>query len=56
MNNCKICGSNFQDSPDEIVLCANKEGMVHLGCCASICSWDGKPCEHAKSIYEKISG
>jgi len=53
MENCKICGSNFEGSPDELVLCEHHDSFVHLGCCTGLCSMDGKPCDHAKSIYEK---
>jgi len=53
--NCNICSGNFQDSPDELVLCQHKQGMVHLGCCVSLCSADGKPCRHSLAIYEKLT-
>lgn len=52
---CKLCSGNFPDSPDEIVMCDHKEGFVHLGCCVSSCSIDGKPCEHSKATYSKLS-
>lgn len=51
---CNICNSEFQNSPDSIVLCGFKEGVVHLGCCINNCSNDNKPCEHALSIYDKL--
>ncbi len=55
MDTCNICKGNFDLSPDEIVLCEHKDGFVHLGCCVSLCSMDGKPCTHSKAIYAKIS-
>lgn len=55
MENCKICNSGFENSPDEMVLCSNKEGFAHLGCCVSMCSMDGRPCEHCKAVYTKMS-
>jgi hypothetical protein len=55
METCKICDGNFQDSPDELVLCEHKGGMVHLGCCVSLCSGDGRPCENCKAMYSKIA-
>lgn len=55
MDGCRICKGNFQDSPDDIVLCGHHDGSIHLGCCVSLCSWDGKPCTHSKGVYEKIA-
>ncbi|MCK5283276.1 MAG: hypothetical protein KAK00_07750 [Nanoarchaeota archaeon] len=54
MGDCKICSGNFADSPDELILCEHKGGLVHLGCCVSLCSGDGKPCQHSKAIYSKL--
>lgn len=53
MDQCKICVNNFQDSPDELILCEHKDGMVHHGCCCARCSMDGKPCKHCKAVYSK---
>ncbi len=55
MEYCVICGGHFVNNPDEIVLCDHKDSFVHLGCCVSQCSKDGKPCEHGRAIYSKIS-
>jgi len=55
MENCSICDGSFEHSPDDMVLCEHKGSFVHLGCCASLCSMDGKPCKHAKAVYAKIS-
>ncbi len=52
---CNICDDEFQNSPDSIVLCKFKEGVVHLGCCINNCSMDNKPCEHALAIYDKLN-
>jgi len=54
MDTCKVCNGAFPDSPDELVLCEHKDGFVHLGCCVSLCSGNGKPCSHCKAIYEKL--
>lgn len=51
---CKICGGQFDSSPDSIVLCKHKEGTVHLGCCMHNCSMDMKPCENSLGTYDKI--
>jgi hypothetical protein len=53
MNNCMICTSNFQDSPDDLILCEHKDGIVHLGCCVNRCSMDHNPCVHCKAEYSK---
>jgi hypothetical protein len=53
MDNCKICSGSFADSPDKLVLCEHKTGLVHLGCCTNKCSQDHKPCIHCKAIYGK---
>ncbi|MFQ5474493.1 MAG: hypothetical protein ACE5DM_01525 [Candidatus Nanoarchaeia archaeon] len=53
MMTCKICAGQFDMSPDSRVLCENKDGVVHVGCCVDHCSQDGKPCRHALSKYEK---
>lgn len=53
MDSCKICTNEFHASPDELVLCEYKTGMVHMGCCVALCSQDGKPCGHCKAIYAK---
>jgi hypothetical protein len=54
MDNCKICSNNFYASPDKLVVCDHKGGMVHLGCCTDLCSMDRKPCVHGKAIYAKV--
>ncbi|MBU0666053.1 MAG: hypothetical protein ABIC91_00820 [Nanoarchaeota archaeon] len=51
---CKLCEERVAESSDSLVLCAQHGGMVHLGCCIHNCSWDKEPCEHAKSIYDKV--
>ncbi|MEA2036734.1 MAG: hypothetical protein U9O94_04460 [Nanoarchaeota archaeon] len=51
---CNICGGEFKGSPDSILLCGEKKGMVHLGCCIDNCSWDKQPCQHAQGVYEKL--
>ena len=51
---CNICSGEFKGSPDSIVLCDFKDGMVHLGCCINNCSMDKKPCKHAIAVYEKL--
>lgn len=53
MDSCKICGGNFQDSPDDLVLCEHKEGFVHHGCCVNRCSMNHSPCAHCKAEYTK---
>lgn len=53
---CKICSNSMVDSPDEMVICNHNEGPVHLGCCMSLCSEDGNPCEHCKAVYSKLTG
>lgn len=55
MDSCKICSNNFQCSPDTLVLCDHKGGMVHTGCCVGKCSQDHKPCVHSVSRYAKIT-
>jgi hypothetical protein len=54
MDSCKICSNNFQESPDKILMCRHKEGMVHYGCCVAKCSMDGKPCMHKMAMYSKM--
>ncbi|MBR9705799.1 hypothetical protein GOV14_02070 [Candidatus Pacearchaeota archaeon] len=51
---CNICSGEFQSSPDSVVLCGFKDGLVHLGCCINDCSGDNKPCEHAIAMYDKL--
>ncbi|HZX44822.1 MAG TPA: hypothetical protein VFF28_04020 [Candidatus Nanoarchaeia archaeon] len=51
---CNICNGDFEKSPDSVVLCKFKEGMVHLGCCVNNCSWDRKVCSNASAVYDKI--
>jgi hypothetical protein len=53
MDGCKICSNNFQHSPDSLVLCNHKDGLVHMGCCTAKCSWDGAPCQNGVAIYSK---
>jgi len=50
---CKICTGDFETSPDNVVLCEHKRGLVHLGCCVYNCSLDKNPCKHAKAKYKK---
>jgi len=50
---CKICSGQFDTSPDSIVVCKQKEGVVHLGCCINNCSMDKQICEHALGKYNK---
>ena len=50
---CKICGGDFKESPDKLVVCTHKEGAVHQGCCCDNCSGNGKPCDHSQGVYEK---
>jgi len=52
---CKICKGNFEESPDELLLCQHHQGAVHLGCCVSLCSMDGRPCGHCRAVYSKMS-
>ncbi|MBN2051961.1 hypothetical protein JW756_00485 [Candidatus Woesearchaeota archaeon] len=54
MTKCRICGVDFTDQTNSIVMCRNKQGDVHLGCCLDLCSWDKKPCQHAVGVFEKI--
>ncbi|MFH0876395.1 MAG: hypothetical protein V1859_10740 [archaeon] len=54
MQNCNICSNAFTGSPDQLVLCEHKDGMVHKGCCTSLCSMDGKPCKHGIAMYSKV--
>ncbi|MFH0978119.1 MAG: hypothetical protein V1837_02335 [Candidatus Woesearchaeota archaeon] len=51
---CNICNGVFNNSPDSLVLCDFKDGIVHLGCCVDNCSIDKKPCKHAVSVYDKL--
>ena len=51
---CKICSGDFKTSPDKVILCDNKKGSVHLGCCVNNCSMDQKPCEHSAGCYKKL--
>lgn len=53
MEICKICSGDFENSPDQIILCEYKAGFVHLGCCINNCSMDKNPCIHCKSKYTK---
>ncbi|HII29510.1 TPA: hypothetical protein HA317_00405 [Candidatus Woesearchaeota archaeon] len=53
MDFCKVCGAEF-DVPDDIVLCSHHDGFVHLGCCINNCSWDKRPCQHAKAVLHKM--
>lgn len=53
MDSCKICANDFENSPDQLVLCEHHKGFTHHGCCTNRCSLDNKPCIHAKSIYAK---
>jgi len=53
MDDCKICTGDFKKSPDNLVLCENHKGFVHLGCCTHRCSMDGKPCKHCVGQYAK---
>jgi len=50
---CKICGKDFKES-DSLIICAHKEGPIHLGCCVDGCSWDNQPCQHSHGMFEKI--
>lgn len=54
MVSCKICNGQFDTSPDSIVLCEHKEGVIHFGCCVNKCSQDGQACKHALGVYNKI--
>jgi hypothetical protein len=51
---CRICSGNFDLSPDSIILCKYKEGIVHLGCCVNNCSWNKQPCDNSLGCYDKI--
>jgi hypothetical protein len=51
---CKICGTKFGAGNDSVVLCNNKGGFAHLGCCCDLCSWNHKPCEHSMGVYSKL--
>ncbi|MFH1711040.1 MAG: hypothetical protein ABH840_01895 [Nanoarchaeota archaeon] len=51
---CNICSGAFQNSPDSVVLCAFKDGVIHLGCCIHNCSQDNRPCKHSLAIYDKL--
>ena len=53
MINCNICSGTFHNSPDKVLMCEHKDGMVHLGCCVSRCSMDGKPCIHQMATFIK---
>lgn len=53
MVKCKICSGQFDTSPDSIILCKYKEGVVHLGCCINNCSMNREICEHALGKYDK---
>ena len=50
---CKLCSVGFAESQDEVVLCNHHDGLVHMGCCTTNCSEDGKPCEHCEAIFTK---
>jgi len=52
---CKICSGEFENSPDNIVLCNHHNGAVHNGCCVDKCSGDNKPCEHCVGEFSKKS-
>ena len=48
---CEICTGDFKTSPDKVVLCEHKGGVVHLGCCVHDCSEDNEPCKHSLGVY-----
>lgn len=50
---CKICGNDFEDSSDDIIMCKHHKGAVHFGCCINNCSKEFKPCVHAIAQYVK---
>jgi hypothetical protein len=54
MDTCHICSSVFNDSPDDIILCKYREGIVHYGCCVDLCSLDKKPCANCVAQYKKV--
>nr|MCK4929529.1 hypothetical protein [Nanoarchaeota archaeon] len=54
MTKCKICGVDFTQGTDSIVMCRHHGGNVHLGCCMDICSWEKTPCHHAVGVFQKI--
>ena len=55
MDKCMICSNEFTQSPDSLVLCDHYDGFVHRDCCVHKCSKDGKPCEYAVAIYDRVS-
>jgi hypothetical protein len=55
MDTCKVCSGEFNNSPDNLILCEHHSGIVHRGCCTDRCSLDGKPCKHCIKEY-KIMG
>jgi hypothetical protein len=54
MTQCKICNVDFTGETSAVVMCRQKGGDVHIGCCTDLCSWDRKPCGHAVGVFEKI--
>lgn len=55
MEGCKICTGTFHNSPDKMLLCKHKDGMVHMGCCTNRCSMDGKPCTNMMAMFSKVT-
>jgi len=53
MDTCKICSGVFDNSPDDIILCRFRDGVVHYGCCVGLCSLDNKPCVNCIAQYAK---
>ncbi|MCX6767290.1 MAG: hypothetical protein NTY90_00975 [Candidatus Micrarchaeota archaeon] len=53
---CMVCSSGFEKNGDKIVLCGQREGVVHGECCKKKCSLDGQGhvgCPHARGVFEK---
>ena len=51
---CRICCGEFKNSPDSVLICNFREGVVHLGCCIDKCSWSKEPCLHCQAVYQKL--
>jgi len=50
---CKICGANFAESDDSVVMCNHHGNGVHMECCSNECSDHGGPCDHSQGIFKK---
>lgn len=53
MVKCMMCGGDFKESPDNLVMCGHHRGPVHMGCCVNNCSGQKMPCEHSQAVFKK---